>query len=83
VERKDVLQEWYQSTKVGVTEAAARHMASFRLILPTVFGKLKEGRSLTSKHHLPAIKAFKEWNTFDGVSGVKGYITLGMDGLKY
>jgi hypothetical protein len=25
VERKDVLQEWYQSTKVGVNEASARH----------------------------------------------------------
>ncbi len=36
VERKDVLQEWYQSAKVGVNEAAARHMASFRLVLPTV-----------------------------------------------
>jgi len=83
MERKDVLPEWYQSTKVGVKEAAARNMASFSLMLPTVFGKLKEGDSLTSKHPLPAIKSFKEWNTFDGVSGVKGYITLGMDDLKY
>lgn len=29
VERKDVLDEWYRSTKVGVNEASARHMASF------------------------------------------------------
>ena len=43
VERKDVLQEWYQSSKVGVNEASARHMASFRLTLPTVFGRTKEG----------------------------------------
>jgi hypothetical protein len=39
VEHKDVLEEWYRSTKVGVNEASARHMASFRLILPTVFGR--------------------------------------------
>jgi hypothetical protein len=43
IERRDVLQEWYQSAKVGVNEASARHMASFRLVLPTVFGRTKEG----------------------------------------
>jgi hypothetical protein len=83
VERRDVLQEWYQSSKVGVNEALARHMASFRLTLPMVFGRTKEGTSLSSKHHLPAVKSFKDWNTYDGVSGVKGYIATGMDDLKY
>ncbi len=83
VERRDVLQEWYQSTKVGVNEAAARHMASFRLVLPSVFGRVKEGSSLSAKHHLPAIRSFKEWNTYDGVSGVKSYINTGMEDLKY
>jgi len=83
VERKDVLQEWYQSSKVGVNEASARHMASFRLILPTVFGRTKEGITLSPKHHLPSVKTFKEWNTFDGVSGVKGYIAAGMEDLRY
>lgn len=83
VERKDVLQEWYQSAKVGVNEAAARHMASFRLVLPTVFGRVKDGSPTTGKHHLPAIKSFKEWNTYDGVSGVKSYINTGMEDLKY
>jgi hypothetical protein len=78
-----VLQEWYQSTKVGVSEASACHMASFRLVLPAVFGRTKEGTALTSKHHLPAVKAFKDWNTYDGVSGVKGYITAGMEDLKH
>jgi hypothetical protein len=84
VERRDVLQEWYQSTKVGVNEASARHMASFRLVLPTVFGRTKEGAPPVSvKHYLPAVKSFKDWNTFDGVSGTKGYITSGMEDLKY
>jgi len=83
VERKSVLQEWYQSTKVGVNEASARHMASFRLILPSVFGRTKEGSVVSTKQHLPSVKTFKEWNTFDGVSGVKGYIAAGMEDLKY
>jgi hypothetical protein len=83
VERKDVLQEWYQSSKVGVNEAAARHMTSFRLVLPTVFGRVKDGTPTTGRHHLPAIKSFKEWNTYDGVSGVKSYINTGMEDLKY
>jgi hypothetical protein len=83
VERKDVLQEWYQSTKVGVNEASARHMASFRLILPTVFGRTKEGAPVSAKHLLPAVKSFKDWNTYDGVSGTKGCMAAGMEDLKY
>jgi len=83
VERKDVLEEWYRSTKVGVNEASACHMASFQLILPTVFGRVKEGSAASVKHHLPAVRSFKEWNTFDGVSGVKSFIAAGMDDLKY
>jgi hypothetical protein len=56
--RKDVLAEWYQSTKVGITEPEARHVASFKLTLPTVFGNIKEGTPPSSKHFLPAIKTF-------------------------
>jgi len=83
VERKDVLQEWYQYTKVGVNKASARYMASLGLILPTVFSRTREGAPTSSKHHLPAVKSFKDWNTYDGVSGAKGYIASGMDDLKY
>jgi len=83
VERKDVLEEWYRSTKVRVNEASARHMASFRLILPTVFGRVKEGSPSSAKHHLPAVRSFKDWNTFDGVSGVKSFIASGMEDLRY
>jgi len=74
VERKDMLQEWYQSTKVGINEASARHMASFRLVLPTVFSRTREGAPVSARHHFPALKSFKDWNNYDGVSGVKGYI---------
>ena len=79
-----VLQEWYQSAKVGVNESSARCMASFRLVLPTVFGRTKEGAPPVSvKHLLPAVKSFKDWNNHDGVSGVKGCIMSAMEGLKY
>jgi len=43
MERKDVISEWYQSTKVGLSEAEASTMASLKIVLPTVFGLIKEG----------------------------------------
>jgi hypothetical protein len=71
------------TSKVGINEAHARHMASFCVVLPTVFGRTKEGTPITIKHQLPAVKLIKEWNTFDGVSGVKGFIAAGTEDLKY
>ncbi len=68
VKRKDVLQEWFQSTKVGVNEGMAQHMASFCLILPTVFGQTKKRVPESVKHHFPAVKRFKDWNTYDEIS---------------
>jgi len=58
VERKEVISEWYQATKVGLDEREARHVASFKITYPTVFGYNKEGSS-SSKHHLPAVKSFQ------------------------
>lgn len=29
------------------------------------------------------MKAFKDWNTYDGTSGVKGYIIVDMEDLKH
>jgi len=42
-----VISEWYQATKVGLDEREARHIASFKIMYPTVFGHIMEG-SLTS-----------------------------------
>ncbi len=81
VERKEVINEWYQATKVGLDEREARHIASFKITYPTVFGHVKEGATPT-KHHLPALKSFKEWNSFDSESGVKAFIANGMEDLK-
>ena len=53
VEKKDVLNEMYQADRVGMNDAEARHCASCRLILPTVFGYVKEGTS--TRHNLPAV----------------------------
>jgi hypothetical protein len=80
VEKKDVLNEMYQADRVGMNDAEARHCASFRLILPTVFGYVKEGAS--TRHNLPAVRTFKDWNPRDGTSGVKAYIATGLDDLK-
>ncbi len=59
IERKEVINEWYQATKVGLDEREARHIASFKITYPTVFGHVKEGATVT-KNHLPAVKSFKE-----------------------
>jgi hypothetical protein len=81
VERKEVINEWYQATKVGLDEREARHVASFKITYPTVFGYIKEVSS-SSKHHLPAVKTFKDWNSFDCETGVKAFILNGMEDLK-
>jgi hypothetical protein len=80
VEKKDVLNEMYQADRVGMNDAEARHCASFRLVLPTVFGYVKEGTS--TRHNLPAVRTFKDWNPRDGTSGVKTYVATGLDDLK-
>ncbi len=81
IERKEVINEWYQATKVGLDEREARHIASFKITYPTVFGHVKEGTTVT-KNHLPAVKSFKEWNSFDSETGVKSFILNGMEDLK-
>ncbi len=81
VERKNVINEWYQATKVELGEHEARHVASFKITYPTVFGYVKEG-STNARHHLPAVKSFKDWNSFDAESGIKSFIMNGMEDLK-
>jgi hypothetical protein len=79
---KDVLAEWYQSNKVGITEPEASHVAPFKLTLPTMFGNIKEGTPSSSKCFLPAIMTFNNWNSFSNIWGVKTYIMNGLDDLK-
>jgi hypothetical protein len=81
VECKEVINKWYQATKVGLDEREARHVSSFKITYPTVFGYVKEG-TMNVKNHLPAVKSFKEWNSFDAESGVKSFILNGMEDLK-
>ena len=80
-ERKEVLSEWYQSTKVGCSAQEARHIASFKTTLPHVLGHSKDG-VISPKHKLPAVKSYADWTTFDQDSGVMNYILRGIDDLK-
>ena len=52
--KEEILNEYYQSQKVGVNAREARHLASFCTTLPYVFGHEKDGVPHTSKHALPA-----------------------------
>jgi hypothetical protein len=45
-------------------------VVSLIITYSTVFGCIKNGR-INSKHHLPAVIMFKEWNEFDTESGIK------------
>jgi len=80
-ERKEVLSEWYQSTKVGCSAQEARHFASFKTTLPHVLGHSKDGVT-SAKHKLPAVNTYADWNSFDQDSGVMNYILRGIDDLK-
>ncbi len=62
-------------------EHEACHVASFKITYPTVFGHVKEGTT-NVKNHLPAVKSFKERNSFDAELGVKTFILNGMEDLK-
>ena len=70
VEQRDVLQEIYQAVKIGVNEAESRTVASFRLVLPTVFRQVNEGNG-TVKYFLPAVKDYQTWNLHDNISGTQ------------
>jgi hypothetical protein len=80
-ERKELISEWYQSTKVGCSAQEARHIASFKTTLPHVLGHSKDG-VISAKHKLPAVKTYADWTTFDQDLGVMNYILRGIDDLK-
>mmetsp|Transcript_10104 Transcript_10104/g.14571 ORF Transcript_10104/g.14571 Transcript_10104/m.14571 type:complete len:742 (-) Transcript_10104:1161-3386(-) len=79
ITRTEVISEMFQAERVGLTDSEARHIGSFRILLPSVFGNVKEGA--TTKYNLPAVKNYKEFNPQDGVSGVKDFVVNGLDDL--
>mmetsp|Transcript_6937 Transcript_6937/g.10101 ORF Transcript_6937/g.10101 Transcript_6937/m.10101 type:complete len:432 (-) Transcript_6937:2302-3597(-) len=83
--KSDVMLEMHQGQKVGFTnEAEATIVASFKVLLPTVFSRSKDGSvpAASGSHHLPAVKSYLAWNPHDGVTGVKQYIEKGLDDLR-
>jgi hypothetical protein len=84
VKRIEVINEMYQAQRLNFNEKLARHIASFKITFPTVFGQVKgEGSgSAQSRYHLPAVRSFKDWNAHDGESGTKKFILDGLYDLK-
>lgn len=70
VERQELILEWYQASRVGLSEVEAKHVASFKLILPSVLGITKEDKPSTS-HPLNAVRSFHVWNPQNNYDGVK------------
>ena len=81
VEWWDVLQEVNQAVKIRVNEVEPRTVESFRLVLPTVFGEVKEAYG-TVKYLLPWVKDYQTWNPHDNISGTQWLIEQGMDDQK-
>mmetsp|Transcript_12456 Transcript_12456/g.17918 ORF Transcript_12456/g.17918 Transcript_12456/m.17918 type:complete len:266 (+) Transcript_12456:290-1087(+) len=82
--KSDVMLEMHQGQKVGFAhEAGATIVASFRVLLPTVFSRTKDGTVPHSAgtQHLPAVKSYLAWNPHDSITGVKQYIEKGLDDL--
>ena len=83
--KKDVMTEMHQGQKVGFSnEAEATIVASFKVLLPTVFSRAKDGSVPTASgtKHLPAVTSYLAWNPHDGITGVKQYIEKGTDDLR-
>lgn len=82
MERKDVITEFYQASKIGFSEPESKHIAAFRIIVPTLLGRTKEGDKLSINTPLAALPDYATWNSNDNFSDVKSRIQRGLDDLK-
>lgn len=69
-QHQDIILEWYQASRVGLSEVEAKHVTSFKLILPTVLGMTKEDKP-SPTHPLNAAHSFQSWNPQNNYDGVK------------
>jgi hypothetical protein len=79
-EQMDVLNEFYQSQKIGVKAKEARHIASYKTALPYILGHIKDGTP-NPTHYLPAVKSFTDWTSFDQDTGAMNYVLRGIQDL--
>ncbi len=83
VSRKaDVMVAMYQASRMGFDEDKATHVHSFKLIIPSLLGAIKDGGKNDPKLPLPAVKDFSAWNPQDNEGGVKKHIQDGLDDVS-
>jgi hypothetical protein len=80
--KSEVMAELYQASHVGFDEDEATHVHSFKLIVPSLPGAIKEGDKNDPKYPLAAGKDFAAWNPQDNAAGVKKRIQDGMDDVS-
>jgi hypothetical protein len=77
--KETVMAAMYQAGRVGLDEDEATHVHSFKLIVPTLLGAMRDGDKSDQKFPLPAVKDFTTWNPQDNEGGIKKRIQDGID----
>lgn len=69
--KSEVVAEMYQASRVGFDEDKATHVHSFKLIIPSLLGAIKEVDKNDPKYPLLVVHDIQEWNPQDNAGGVK------------
>jgi len=80
--KETVMAAMYQAGRVGLDEDEATHVHSFKLIIPTLLGAMRDGDKSDHKVPLPAVKDFATWNPQDNEGGTKKRIQEGIDDVS-
>jgi hypothetical protein len=80
--KENVMAAMYQAGRVGLDEDEAMHVHSFKLIMPTLLGAMRDGDKSDHKFPLPGVKDFATWNPQDNEGGIKKRIQDGIDSVS-
>lgn len=82
IKKSEVMAGLYQAQRVGFDEDEATHIHSFKLIVPSLLGALREGDKHDIRYPLGAVRDFPTWNPQDNEGGIKKRIQDGMDDVS-
>jgi len=77
--KENVMAAMYQAGHVRLDEDEATHVHSFKLIVPTLLGAMRDGDKSDHRIPLPGVKDFATWNPQDNEGGIKKRIQDGID----
>ena len=80
--KENVMAAMYQAGRVGLDEDEATHVHSFKLIVPTLLGAMRDGDKSDHRVPLPGVRDFATWNPQDNEGGIKKRIQDGIDDVS-